>query len=423
VDGVVRPPGDKSIAHRAVLVAALGRGASALHDLPAGDDVGRTLAAVRALGAGVRRDGTTCVVQGTGLHGLHPARGDLDCGNSGTTMRLLCGLLAGQPFASRLVGDASLLRRPMRRIAAPLAAMGARIVCEGVDDRPPLRVGPAPGPLHGIRHAIAIDSAQVRSAILFAALYAGGPTRIEPAGAARDHTERMLRAAGVRVVADAAGLLLVPTHGRGWGAFETRIPGDVSSAAFWIGLTAASEPHARLRVERVGLNPGRARFLELLRAAGAHITVQERGTQRGEPWGTIAVHGGGFGPLRLSGADTVRCLDEIPALAAAAALCGAALAVRDAAELRAKESDRIAGVVRVLGAFGARARACRDGFDLEARARLRPARVASGGDHRLAMMAAMLALGVTGESRIDDVACVRTSYPEFAADLRRLGGA
>jgi 3-phosphoshikimate 1-carboxyvinyltransferase len=421
MDGVVQPPGDKSIAHRSVVVAALGRGSSVLHDLPAGEDVGRTLSAMRALGASARRDGRTCVIAGAGLHGLHRARAAIDCGNSGTTMRLLAGVLAAQPFASRLTGDASLLARPMQRVASPLTAMGARIACEGRAGRPPLRIEPAVEPLHGVTHKVAVDSAQVRSAILFAALYAGGPTRIVPAGAARDHTERLLAACGVRVVSDAGGLLLVPTHARGWGALEAHIPGDVSSAAFWVGL-AAAVPQARLRVERVGLNPGRARFLELLRAAGARIAVHVLGESNREPWGTIEVEGGGFGALALGGADAVRCIDEIPALAAAAALAGARMRVRGAADLRSKESDRIAGTVRVLTAFGARARARRDGFDLESAPRLRAARVASGGDHRLAMMAAILALGVAGESHIEDVGCVRTSYPEFGADLRRLCG-
>jgi len=423
VDGRVVPPGDKSIAHRAVVLAALGRGASVLRGLPSGEDVGRTLAAMRALGARVRHDAAMCVVEGDGLHGLHPARSDLDCGNSGTTMRLLCGVLAAQPFASRLVGDASLERRPMRRVVAPLVAMGARITCEGREDRPPLVIESPSAPLAGITHRLRVDSAQVRSAILLAALYAGGTTRIVPAASARDHSERMLRACGVRVASDRSGTTLVPTQARGWGAFEAWIPGDLSSALFWIGLAAAGPAAAQLRVERVGLNPGRARAVALLVAAGARITTQVGGESRGEPWGTITVRGGGFANLHLRAADTVQCLDEIPALTAAAAITGAAIAVRDAAELRAKESDRVAGVARIATAFGARVRTRADGFDVAAGTRLRAAHVGSQGDHRLAMMAAMLALASDGESRVDDVGCVRTSYPEFTADLVRLAGA
>ena len=423
VDGTLAPPGDKSIAHRAVLLAALARGASTLRGLPAGADVASTRAAVRALGVGLRGDAAVCVIEGSGLYGLHPARGDIDCGNSGTTMRLLAGILAAQPFASRLTGDASLGRRPMRRIVEPLLAMGARIRCEGRDGRPPLRFDPPPARLQGRTHTLSVDSAQVRAAILFAGLFAGGPTRIRPASAARDHSERMLRACGVRVESDRLGTLLEPTHARGWSAFDAWIPGDVSSALFWIAATAALDAKARLTVERVGLNPGRIRAVELLMRAGARIAVRPGGESRGEPWGTIVVRGGGLGALRIAGDDTVQCLDEIPAIAAAAAIAGAGLAVRDAAELRVKESDRIAGVVRVLAAFGARARARRDGFDLDAGTPLQPARVHAAGDHRLAMMAAVLALATAGESRIDDVACVGTSYPEFVADLRRLTGA
>jgi 3-phosphoshikimate 1-carboxyvinyltransferase len=422
VDGALVPPGDKSIAHRAVLLAALGRGATTLRGLPSGDDVGSTLAAVQSLGVAVRGDRAACVVTGGGLAGLHPARVAIDCGNSGTTMRLLSGILAAQPFASRLTGDASLERRPMRRVVEPLVAMGARIDCEGRDGRAPLRFAAPPARLHGRVHRLAVDSAQVRSAILFAGLYAGGPTRLEPAGAARDHTERMLGACGVRIASDRGGTTLQPTHGRGWSAFEAWIPGDVSSAMFWIAAVAARRGDARLIVERVGLNPGRVQAIELLVRAGARIEMQRGGQSHGEPWGTIVARGGGFAALRLTSRDTVQCLDEIPALAAAAAMAGAALTVRDAGELRVKESDRIAGVVRVLTAFGARARARRDGLDLEPGARLQPARVSSAGDHRLAMMAAMLALSAPGESTVGDIACVRTSYPEFAADLRRLTG-
>jgi len=421
VEGVVEPPGDKSIAHRAVLLAALATGTCELRHLPEGEDVRHTLGAVEALGVRVEKVADASRVHGVGLRGLHPAGSPLDCGNSGTTMRLLAGVLAAQPFESVLRGDASLSSRPMLRVAEPLRSMGARVECLGRDGRPPLRNhGPSQGLLGACDHVLEVDSAQVRSAILLAGLHAAGPTRIRPAGASRDHTERMLRARGLHLVRDGRGLVLYPTQpARGWSAFDLRVPGDLSSAAFAVGLAAAT-PGARLRVVRVGLNPGRARYLEILRRAGARIEVAVEGDAGGEPWGELRVVGGRLADLRLAGEDVVQCLDEIPALLAAAAAAGCGAVVRDAHELRVKESDRIAGLATLLAAFGAEVRELPDGLVLRASARLRPARVRSGGDHRLAMAAAALATRAAGESRVEDVDCVRTSYPEFAAHLNRL---
>ncbi len=419
VDGALRPAGDKSIAHRAVLFAALARGVSELRNVPDGEDVGRTLAAMRSLGVQIEPDSQAWRFAGAGLRALHPAPGGLDCGNSGTSMRLLCGLLAAQPFDSRLVGDASLSRRPMRRVAVPLAAMGAHIECEGTDGRPPIVVRRAGRALSGMTHRVGVDSAQVRTAILLAGLYATGPTRLEPAGSSRDHTERLLRACHVYLRRDARGLELFPTQGIGWNAFTMRIPGDVSSAAFWVALGLM--PGARLRVDGVGLNPGRVRYLEILRAAGATLAFEVQGEELGEPWGVIRIRGGGrLRGIDLRGPDVVQCIDEIPALAAAALLAGAGFRVRDAAELRAKESDRIAAAVRLLVAFGGRVREFADGFSLEPAARLHAGRFDAGGDHRLAMSAAIVALAIDGESDIDDVGAVRTSYPAFTSDAGSL---
>jgi len=421
LQGVLAPPGDKSIAHRAVLLAALATGPCDLEHLSEGEDVRRTLDAVGALGALVEKRATGWRVHGSGWHGLRPARQAIDCGNSGTTMRLLAGILAAQPFATILVGDASLMRRPMRRVADPLRAMGADVECQGADGRPPLRVrGPQAGPLRGGDHRLEVDSAQVRSALLLAGLYASGPTRVAPAGSSRDHTERLLLALGVHVQRAGDAVVLHPTRqARGWSGFDLCVPGDPSGAAFFIGLAAAT-PGARLRVVRVGLNPGRARYLEILRAAGAHLQVRVQGEEQGEPWGEVHVRGGDLQALRLRGADVVQCLDEIPALMVAAAAAGSAAEVHDAGELRLKESDRIAGLAQLLTAFGARVHERRDGLLLHGGARLQPARVCSQGDHRLAMAAAVLATRAAGTSHIDDVACVPTSYPGFAADLLRL---
>jgi 3-phosphoshikimate 1-carboxyvinyltransferase len=419
VDGVLRPPGDKSIAHRALLFAALSRGTCRLSELPDGDDVARTAAALVALGVRLARGGSAWVVHGAGLRGLHPAAGPVDCGNSGTTMRLLCGLLAPQHFETVLVGDASLMRRPMARVAAPLQAMGAQVTFLGRDGRPPLRVGGGTQPLAGMAHRMSTDSAQVRSALWLAALVAAGPTTIAPRGASRDHTERALAACGIELQVRGDAQVLFPSCTEGWAGFDQRIPGDLSSAAFAIALAAAL-PGARLRVEAVGLNPGRARYLEILRAAGARIVCDTEGASRGEPWGTVRVEGGALGAITLRGDDTVRCIDEVPALCAAAAIAAIPARIADAAELRTKESDRIAGIAALLAAFGARVSTSAGGLQLQGGARLRAATVTSHGDHRLAMAAAMLAAAARGTSRIDDVACVATSYPCFAADLQRL---
>jgi len=419
VRGTLHPAGDKSIAHRLWILAALAHGNSTLRGVPDGDDVARTRAALAALGVRIRAAGENAWrVEGVGLQGLRAARTAIDCGNSGTTMRLLAGLLAVQRFETILTGDASLRRRPMQRVATPLRAMGARITCKGRDGRPPLAVGGGGAPARGHTHLLRVDSAQVRAAILLAGLTANGTTHVEPRTASRDHLQRLLRALGLHVSDGLRGTTVHPSA-LGWVGFRARVPGDVSSAAFWIALAAVT-PGSRLQVPRVGLNPGRIRFLRLLCVAGARIEVRRAGITLGEPWGTVRVHGRSLGALSLEGDDVVQCLDEIPALAAAAACAGSAFQLRDARELRVKESDRIAGLATLLGAFGGSVRTRPDGFDLAARTVLRPARVASKGDHRLAMAAAMLALRAPGPSRIEDVACVRTSYPAFARDAARL---
>jgi 3-phosphoshikimate 1-carboxyvinyltransferase len=335
-------------------------------------------------------------------------------------MRLLAGLLAAQPFRSTLIGDASLMRRPMQRLATPLRDMGA-IVETAEAGRPPLRVGcPAGAWLRGMTHRLAVDSAQVRSAILLAGLYAHGPTRIVPASAGRDHTQRMLGALHIPILQTVDATSLQPTTGvHGPATFQFTVPGDASAAAFALAL-ACAVPGSQLQVVDCGVNPTRIGYLDVLRQAGAHIATTLHRTELGEPVGQIRVQGRALRPIEIRGATLVACLDEVPALAAAGAIAGCAVTVRDAVELRHKESDRIAGIVELLACFGARVRERRDGFTLASRATLRAAPVSSHGDHRLAMAAAMLASRCVGESIIDDVACVATSYPDFAADFTRL---
>ena len=415
VHGKLEPPADKSLAHRAVILAALAAGSSSLRGFSAAEDVERTLSALIQLGVGARRHSMAVDIRGAGLHGLRAAGADLDCGNSGTTMRLLCGVLAARPFASQLVGDASLSRRPMRRIAAPLRDMGAVVECMGHEERPPLYLAAGLG-LRGMTHTLTVDSAQVRSALLLAGLRAQGTTRIEPASLARDHTERMLRALGVRCDTGANGLVLEPPE-HDWSGFELDLPGDPSAVAFFAAWAMGG---GELRAERVALNPGRVRYLELLRHAGAETTIHSERTDLGEPVGSIEVKGALAAELEIRGADSVQCIDEIPALIAAAAVSGVGAIVHDASELRVKETDRIANLVQLLRAFGAQADATLDGLQLAPGAALHPAEVTSDGDHRIAMAAAILAAAARGTSRITGTRCVRTSYPEFARDFARL---
>ncbi len=416
--GSFAPPGDKSIAHRAFLLAGLSQGRCTLRNVPSAEDVQRTRRALEQLGVSTRDGDGACVVDGVGLRGLRPAGGALDCGNSGTTMRLLLGVLAQQAFVSELRGDASLSRRPMRRVASPLRDMGAAIVCEGDDERPPVRVGPVPEEgLRGTTHRLEVDSAQVRSAILLAGLGARGPTTVQPASAARDHTERMLRALGVDVHADDDGTTIRPKP-EGWSAFHATVPGDVSGLAFFSGRAAAAP--ASLVARNVGLNPSRIRYLEILRDAGAEVDFDVEHHELGEPYGRVRLRGTPRRRVHVSGEDTVRCIDEVPALVVAAAAAGVEARIEDARELRVKESDRLSTLAELLRAFGARVEESRDALRLAPGAQLQPATVDAHGDHRIAMAAAVLASAVAGESVVRGVACVRTSYPSFAGDFARL---
>ena len=418
--GTFTPPGDKSLAHRALLLAALASGRCALGNLPESEDVLRTRLGLESLGVPIAIDARACRVRGVGLRGLTAAGDAIDCGNSGTTLRLLLGVLAAQSFPSELRGDASLSGRPMRRVVAPLRAMGAQVTCFGADERPPLAITPGSRRLRGVDHQLSVDSAQVRSAILLAGVAAEGVTRIRPVSAARDHTERMLRSLGVEMPRDPEGTTLVPVQVP-WSAFSFAIPGDLSAVAFFAARTAA--PPDALCASAVGLNPGRMRFVEILADAGVEVTWEEQRSELCEPSGTLRVAGVMQRPLRIAGADTVRCIDEIPALLAGAVAAGVEARVEDAAELRVKESDRVAAMTQLLRAFGAVVHESADALHVEAGARLRAAHVHSRGDHRVAMAAAILAAATPGDSVVDGVRCVRTSYPGFADDFSRLARA
>jgi len=332
--GRLRVPGDKSIAHRYAILAALAEGRSTIANYAPGADCQSTLACLQALGVDVRRDSTTVTLLGRGLGRLCSPDGPLDAGNSGTTMRLLAGLLAGHAFSTTMTGDASLSRRPMRRVIEPLEAMGARI--DAVDGRPPLTVH-GRTPLRAIAHRPTTPSAQVKSAVLLAGLHAEGTTTIVEPAATRDHSERALTAFGARVSTGGSEIRI--EGGQRLIAQDLTIPGDFSSAAFWM-VGAAALPGSRIELDDVGLNPTRSALLDVLRRFGARVDVETTATLAGEPRGRVLVEGDRHGTLEIAAAEVPALIDELPAIAALAAH-GGEVSVHGAAELRVKESDQI----------------------------------------------------------------------------------
>ncbi len=416
LQGRFRPPGDKSISHRAVLLGALAEGVTVARNFLRAHDTHSTVACVQALGVKVELDGDT--VQVYGRRRWRPPEGVLDAGNSGTTLRLLCGLLSGQPLEAVLDGDSSLRRRPMDRVAIPLRRMGAEV--EAREGRfPPVRVRGAV--LRAIRHELPVASAQVKSAILLAGLYAGGTTTVVEPAISRDHTERMLRAMGVRVRTEFLGGGPVEVELEGPArpaAVEITVPGDFSSAAFFVAA-AAAQPGAQLVVEHVGLNPTRTGLLEVLRQMGANLEVQDLREVAGEPVGTLVVRGCRLRGVEVRGDKLPRLIDEVPALAVAAAAAEGDTVVRDAAELRVKESDRIRTVVQNLRAVGVQAEELPDGLVVRG-GRLRGGTVDPEGDHRIAM--AFAAAGLLSEEgvTVEGADCAAVSFPEFQRWLQTL---
>ncbi|MDP3939490.1 MAG: 3-phosphoshikimate 1-carboxyvinyltransferase [Deltaproteobacteria bacterium] len=428
IRGEVSVPGDKSISHRAIILGALAEGETRVTNLSPGEDNRRTVDAFRAMGVAIIEEesaqGSRVVrVTGAGLRGLRAPAAPIDCGNSGTAMRLLAGVLAGQPFESTLIGDASLSRRPMRRVAEPLRRMGAHVEGDGGEAGevlPPLRIrGPAGGEaLRAIDHVSPVASAQVKSAVLLAGLYAGGVTTVSEPAPSRDHTERMLAAFGaeLRVEGPRVSLRGGPRlHGR-----TVEVPGDLSSAAFWL-VAALVTPGGEVRVNRVGVNPTRTGVLDILRRMGAQIEVVAAGEAGGEPVADLIARGSDLSAVEITDPElVVRAIDEFPILCVAAARAKGVTRIRNAAELRAKESDRIAVMAAELGKLGVRVHALPDGVDIEGGGPLAGARCRSHGDHRVAMSLAVAALAAEGETVIEDSAMVATSYPGFAATLERL---
>jgi 3-phosphoshikimate 1-carboxyvinyltransferase len=398
------------------MLAALADGRSTITNYAPGGDCLSTLACLEALGVTIARnfgsDGCVTII-GRGLGGLQPPSAPLDCGNSGTTMRLISGVLAAHPFAATLVGDASLSRRPMRRVMAPLTEMGARFTA-APGDRPPLEVHGSR--LRPLQFQPDVPSAQVKSAVLLAGLQAEGTTSVTEPAPTRDHTERALAAFGAPPVVD--GRRVAVTGGRRLQGRELRVPGDLSSAAF-PAVAAAALPGSDVTIVGVGLNPTRSGILNLLRRFGASVDAQITESGAGEPVGTIRIRHTGLASVEIRPDEVPEVIDELPVLAALATF-GGGVSVSGAGELRVKESDRISALVGGLRAMGADADERPDGFVIRPTRTLTGGDVDAHGDHRLAMAFAIAALGATGPTSIDGADVVAVSYPGFFADLQQL---
>jgi 3-phosphoshikimate 1-carboxyvinyltransferase len=421
--GTVRVPGDKSISHRALLFGAIAEGTTRIQGLLPAEDPLSTAACLRAMGVGVSQisAGETVTVEGVGLDGFREPLDVLDCGNSGTTMRLMLGLLAGRVGRHFVLsGDASLRSRPMRRVAAPLAQMGAVIHGRSDGNFAPLAVQGQP--LRGTTIHTPVASAQVKSAILLAGLTAAGPTTVIEPARSRDHSERMLRAFGAELEVGGPGLTQVTlTPGQRLGGQNVVVPGDISSAAFWL-VAAAITPGASLTVENVGLNPSRTGILDVLEQMGARIAVLNGRDVAGEPVGDLQVSHGPLQAFTIGGELIPRLVDEIPVLAVAACAAEGTSRIRDAAELRVKETDRLAVMARQLGAMGGRIEEFEDGMTITGVTELHGAEVDSETDHRVAMSLAVAAGIARGPTTLHRPEAAGVSYPGFWDDLRRLGG-
>jgi 3-phosphoshikimate 1-carboxyvinyltransferase len=415
VSGSVSLPGDKSISHRYAMLAAIAEGPSRLENYSTGADCASTLGCLRTLGVQWEQKtgaGNAIEVQGSGLS-LSAPNQPLDCGNSGSTIRMLSGIVAGQKFVSEMAGDESLSRRPMERVIAPLKSMGAEISSQ--NGRPPLHI--SGGNLKAIEYRMPVASAQVKTCLLFAGLLAEGETRIEEPLRTRDHGEVALRAFGAKL--DRKGNEIRIRGGQRLRGIEALVPGDLSSAAFFL-CAAALFPGSKLSVTNLLMNPTRARLLDILMQMGLRISVTQLEEVHGELVGTLQVEGARLKGATIAGADTAALIDEIPVLAAIAPYTEQGIEVRDAKELRVKESDRIASIATNLRAMGAQVEELEDGLKIPGGQSLRGVELPSFGDHRIAMAFSIAALRAHGETLIHGSECAAISYPEFFPTLEGL---
>ncbi|HEX3532704.1 MAG TPA: 3-phosphoshikimate 1-carboxyvinyltransferase [Gemmatimonadaceae bacterium] len=414
VAGAVRVPGDKSISHRSLILACLAEGESRVAGILDSEDVRSTAGALRSLGAGIPELSHEMRISGAGLRGLRQPKHALDCGNSGTTTRLLAGVVAGHPFSARFEGDASLSRRPMKRIAEPLTYMGAKFEFDRGDGLPMTVHGVD---LRSVDWDTKSASAQVKSAILLAGLVSQVEVRVTETSRSRDHTERMLRSMGVDVASDPNQVCLRPA--RRLAPLDLAVPADPSSAAFFVALASLAGA-GELQLDDVCLNPTRVGFINAIKRMGGDIRVTARASEGGEETGTLSVYPATLGDLRITAADVPSLIDELPLLACVAAAAGVQLEVTGAAELRVKESDRISVVVRSLRAVGATAAELPDGLRVLPGARKFSGTVDPQGDHRIAMAFGILSAVSGNQIEIRNPEVVAVSYPRFWEDLRRV---
>jgi 3-phosphoshikimate 1-carboxyvinyltransferase len=418
VGGLYIPPPDKSITHRALMLSAIASTASRIVNPLATGDCISTRRCLESLGASFEAADGRWDVRGVGLRRFHEPRRVLDAENSGTTTRLIAGLLAGQPVFAVLTGDDSLLGRPMTRVVEPLRAMGARVEGREGGRFAPLCFLPGQGVLEPLSWDLPVASAQVKSCLLLAALRAAGPSRIGGLIGSRDHTERMLRALGVRVEEVDAGLYVEPVDQLP--GFDMEIPGDISSAAFFIAGALISG--RELSIRDCGVNPTRCGFLEVVRRMGATVELQEERSSLGEPVGTIAVAPGTLRGTSVTAREIPDLIDEVPLLAVLGLFANGLTEVRGAEELRFKESDRLAMIARMAASLGGKVELFEDGFAVEGPQALRAGQVDPRGDHRIAMAAAVAAVGIRDGVRIRGFECAQVSYPDFIRDFAALGG-
>lgn len=415
VRGEIIVPGDKSISHRSIMLGAIANGVTTVRGFLRGGDNMSTMHAFRAMGVEINDDGETVRISGRGLHGLKEPGNVLDCGNSGTTIRLITGLLSGQSFFSVVTGDQYLRKRPMKRVVEPLARMGACIAGRVGGTLAPLAISGAP--LQGIDYQSPVSSAQIKSSIMLAGLYAAGETTVSEPSLSRDHSERMFQLFGASLVRNASGVTV--RGGVELTAREVSVPGDISSAAFFI-VAALITPHSELLIKNVGVNPSRTGVIDILQAMGGDIQLLEPRDVSGEPVADILVRSSHLKGIAVSGTVVPRAIDEFPAICVAAARAEGTTSIRDARELRVKETDRITAMADNLRKVGITVTETEDGMDISGSERLLGGTVDSSGDHRIAMSMSVAALVASGPITVTDISCVSTSFPTFFPLLEKV---
>lgn len=415
--GELAVPGDKSISHRSIMLGAIANGITTVRGFLRGEDNMSTMHAFRAMGVNIEDDGETISIHGRGLHGLQEPGDVLDCGNSGTTIRLITGLLSGQSFFSVVTGDQYLRKRPMKRVVEPLTRMGARILGRNQGSLAPLAING--GALSGIEYSTPVSSAQIKSSIMLAGLYAEGETTVHEPSLSRDHSERMFSQFGASLALSEDGVTV--RGGFELNAQEVSVPGDISSAAFFI-VAALITPDSEILIRNVGVNPTRTGVIDILKAMGGDIELLDQRQLSGEPVADILVRTSRLKGIKISGSVVPRAIDEFPAVCVAAACAEGVTSVRDAKELRVKETDRITAMAGNLRTLGVTVTETEDGMDITGVERLAGGNVESFGDHRIAMSLSVAALVAAGEITIRDIDCVATSFPNFFQLLEKVAG-